>query len=141
MLPQWVRASVTRVVGAWLAAGGQLRPGAGTVSDVESRADEAGRQGAEALSAEMRRLLSADVDGQWTTPLALARQAVRFPTGVLAAAGVPPLERDRFAEGRFPDDPYGLTPASLGALSPGLAELAMAWGAAKAAAHRARHQR
>ena len=44
--------------------------------------------------------------------------------------------RDPFAEERFPDDPYGLTPASLAALDPALAEMARIWGAAKAMTHR-----
>ena len=59
---------------------------------------------------------------------------------MLEAAGVPPVVRDPFAEERFPDDPYGLTPASLAAVDPALAEPALTWGAAKALAHRRRHQ-
>lgn len=139
-VPGWVRACVARVLEAWVATGGQLRPEAGPSSAVLERAQHAGLRGAEVVRAQLRQLLSADVDGQWTTPLAVVRQAVRFPTEVLAEAGVPPLDRDRFTEGRFPDDPYGLTPASLRVLSPELAESAVAWGAAKAAAHRARHR-
>jgi hypothetical protein len=49
--------------------------------------------------------------------------------------------RDDFDERRFPDDLYGLTPASLAAIDPALADPARAWGAAKAMAHRARHGR
>jgi hypothetical protein len=141
VLPVWVRDSVTRLLDAWLEAGGQLSPAAGTRGDVVGRAEEAGRQAATVVTAELGRLLAADVDGQWTTPLGLVRRAVAFPTAVLAGAGVPPLARDRFAEERFPDDPYDLTPASLAALAPELAELAVAWGAAKAAAHRVRYRR
>jgi hypothetical protein len=59
---------------------------------------------------------------------------------VLARAGVAPSKRDRFETERFPDDPYGLTPGSLEALDPALAEPALTWGAAKAFAHRRRHQ-
>jgi hypothetical protein len=48
--------------------------------------------------------------------------------------------RDAFEEARFPDDLYGLTPASLGAVDPSLTDAARAWGAAKAMAHKARHR-
>ncbi len=43
-----------------------------------------------------------DIDEQRTTPLALIRGAVRYPTEVLRAAGVPPVERDRFAAAGVP---------------------------------------
>ncbi len=138
-LPTWVCHSVVRLLDAWLEAGGHLAPAAGTRADVVRRAEVAGRRAATEVSAELGRLLSADVDGQWTTPLTLVRRAVAFPTAVLAGAGVAPLARDRFAEERFPHDPYDLTPASLAALAPELAELAVSWGAAKATAHRVRH--
>ena len=52
---------------------------------------------------------------------------------------MPPVARDRFVSERFPDDPYGLTPASLQAVDPELGDAAIAWGAAKAMAHRRRH--
>jgi hypothetical protein len=68
------------------------------------------------------------------------RGAVSYPTEVLREAGVAPVPRDPFVSERFPDDPYGLTPASLQTLRPDLGELAIAWGAAKAMAHRRRHQ-
>jgi hypothetical protein len=40
----------------------------------------------------------------------------------------------------FPDDDYGLTPASFADIDPALAEPGLAWGAAKAWVHRRRHQ-
>ena len=40
---------------------------------------------------------------------------------------------------RFPDDRYGLTPASLAVLGDEVGDLALAWGATKALAHRRRH--
>jgi hypothetical protein len=64
---------------------------------------------------------------------------VTYPTGVLAAAGVPPAERDDFATRSFPDDAYDLTPASWVDVDPALEEPGLAWGAAKAFAHRRRH--
>lgn len=137
-LPGWARAAVARVLEAWQAATG--RPDDAVTEELLAAAEEAGRQAAPAVAAELRRLAAQDVDDQRTTPLEIVRRAAMpGPTAVLAGAGVPPVARDRFAEARFPDDPYDLAPASLAALDPSLAEPALAWGAAKAAAHRARH--
>ncbi len=58
---------------------------------------------------------------------------------MLRASGVVPARRDRFAEEHFPDDPYGLVPASIAAVDPDLLDAAVRWGAAKAMAHRRRH--
>ena len=105
--------------------------------------DEARRAGAAAVAAvgpRLAALLGADVDAQGATPLQVVREAVRYPTAVLRHAGVAPPARDRFAQERFPDDPYDLTPATLEALDPDLAETAVRWGAAKALAHRRRHR-
>ena len=130
-LPGWVVASVTRVMAAW----------AGSMPvDVADAAAEAGRRAAAELGPVLRRLLEADIDAQTTTPLAVVRGAVRYPSGVLRAAGVPPVERDRFAEAAFPDDSYDLSPASFADIDPDLADLGLAWGAAKAFVHKARHR-
>lgn len=139
-VPGWVQRSVTQVLGSWEAAGGTVRLAGGTPA-VLVLAQEAGRRAAAQLEDQLTSLLAADVDAQWTTPLSMVRALVVYPTTVLSEAGVAPLERDRFAQERFPDDRYALTPASLAAFDPEVAELAMWWGAAKAAAHRARHQR
>ncbi|MCU1353816.1 MAG: hypothetical protein JWM05_3025, partial [Acidimicrobiales bacterium] len=77
-------------------------------------------------------LLATDVDDQRANPLAVVRGAVRYPTAVLRAAGVPPVVRDAFGERAFPDDDYDLTPAAFGDLDPSLQELGIVWGAAKA---------
>lgn len=138
-VPGWVRDQVARLVGAWEEAGGDLAAQGGAAA-VLARADHQGRRAAAALAGPLEQLVAADVDAQWTTPLTLVRRLVAYPTAVLSEAGVPPVERDRFAAQRFPDDPYDLVPGSLGAVGPGVAELGMAWGAAKAAAHRARHR-
>jgi hypothetical protein len=99
----------------------------------------AGQQAAVEVGPALRRLLEADVDEQRTTPLSLLRSAVRYPTEVLREAGVEPAARDAFAQERFPDDPYDLSPATLADIDESLAEVGLAWGAAKAWAHKQRH--
>ena len=131
-LPGWVVAAVDRVMTAW----------AGSVpAEVTEAAAEAGRRAGAELGPVLRDLLGADIDAQTTTPLAVVRGAVRYPTEVLRAAGVPAVARDRFAEAAFPEDRYDLSPASLADIAPDLADLGLAWGAAKAFVHKARHRR
>lgn len=130
-LAGWVERSVRRVMVAWT---GEAPPAA-----VVEEAKEAGRRAAADVGAAVRALLDADVDEQWTTPLSLLRAAVRYPTEVLAGAGVPPVERDPFRERLEPGDLYDLSPASFADVDPSLAEPGMVWGAAKALAHRRRH--
>lgn len=129
-VPAWVQRSVEGVMTAW----------SGTVPDeVRREAAAAGAEAAADVGPAVRALLTADVDDQATTPLALLRAAVRYPTAVLRRAGVPPVRRDRFAEEAFPDDVYDLSPASLGDIDPALTDPGLAWGAAKAFVHRRRH--
>lgn len=123
-LPGWIARCVRRFDGAGHAPVDIAAVVDATVADVVPR---------------LRALLAADVDEQATTPLALLRDAVRHPTEALRAAGVPPVERDDFAQARFPDDDYDLTPATWADVDPALAEPGIAWGAAKAWTHRARH--
>ncbi|HWI03691.1 MAG TPA: hypothetical protein VNT52_07690 [Acidimicrobiales bacterium] len=130
-LPRWVERSVTRIIVAWTGEA----PGAGTAE----AAREAGRRAAGEVGAQLRALLAADIDEQWTTPLSLLRAAVRYPTEVLQGAGVPPVERDPFRERLEPGDLYDLSPASFADVDPALAEPGLVWGAAKALAHRRRH--
>ncbi|HLN40969.1 MAG TPA: hypothetical protein VK215_00845 [Acidimicrobiales bacterium] len=106
---------------------------------VMARAEVAARRARREVEVELRALLASDVDAQRSTPLSVVRAAVSYPTEVLLAAQVPPVPRDGFVSGRFPHDPYGLNPASLRAVHPDLGEVAIAWGAAKAMAHRQRH--
>jgi hypothetical protein len=135
-VPDWVEREVTRILDAWVAS----RPeGSVDRAAVTAEAEEAGRRAAADVATRLQALLSADVDAQSTTPLEIVRRAVVYPTGVLLRAGVPPVVRDAFDESRFPDDAYGLTPASLAAVDEALADPARAWGAAKAMAHKARH--
>ena len=102
-------------------------------------AREAGRRAAAEVGPEVRALLAADIDEQRTTPLALLRTAVRYPTEVLMDAGVPPLDRDPIQVRLHPDDLYDLSPGNFADVAPALAEPGMVWGAAKALAHRRRH--
>lgn len=106
---------------------------------VRTAAHEAAARATTEVGAAVRRLLESDPDEQTTTPLAVIRTAVRYPTEVLIQAAVPPVARDRFAEQAFPDDIYGLTPASFADLDPDLADAGLAWGAAKAFVHKRRH--
>jgi hypothetical protein len=122
-LPGWVVRSVVGLADAW-------RPGLG--STLVGPAAEAGEAAARDVGPEVRALLSLDVDAQATGPLAVLRTAVRYPTEVLEAAGVPHVVRDEFAERAFPDDAYGLAPAAFADLDPGLHEAGLVWGAAKA---------
>lgn len=91
------------------------------------------------VAPQVRALLEADIDSQPTTPLSLLRKAVAYPTEVLRGAGVPPADRDPDQARLFPDDPYDLTPATLADVSRELADLGLAWGAAKAYTHIQRH--
>ncbi len=130
-LPGWVERSVARILAAW--EGGAPDPA------VMESARKAGRQAAEEVGPVVRALLEADIDDQRTTPLALLRGAVRYPTGVLADSGVPPVDRDPIQVRLLPEDLYDLSPASFADVDPALAEPGMVWGAAKALAHRRRH--
>lgn len=141
----WVPRAVAGALDAWAAAGWPGSPSPGRPppgfdrSAVLAQAEAAGRSAAAAVAVGLGRLAGEDVDAQRTTPLSEVRTAVGPATAVLRSVGVPPVERDRFQAGRFPDDDYGLVPASLAALDPGLAEVQLAWAAAKVLAHRARH--
>ena len=96
------------------------------------QARAAGKRCVAEIGPPLRDLLATDVDEQQTTPLSVLRSAVRFPTRVLADGGVPVPKRDDFDASRFPDDPYGLTPASFADIDTDLGPIGIAWGAAKA---------
>jgi hypothetical protein len=130
-LPAWVERSVRDLL---VAFHGSADPAA------MAQAREAGRRAVEEVEPELRRLLAADVDRQWANPLALVRRAVRFPTAVLAAAGVPPVVREEYDEAHFPDDVYGLTPRTFTDVDLSLRDVSILWGAAKARASIVRHR-
>lgn len=131
-LPGWVERSVRQRVTQFA---GVADP------EVMAQAAGAGQRAAAEVGPELRRLLAADVDQQWTNPLSLLRRAVRYPTAVLRGAGVPPIVRHAYDERHFPDDEYGLTPLAFADVDPSLHDVGLAWGAAKAMAHLARHRR
>jgi hypothetical protein len=131
-LAGWVVGCVERILVAYR----------GEVHPEEHRAAEgAGTAAVAEVGPEVRSLLLTDIDEQRTSPLALVRGAVRYPTAVLDQAGVPPVERDPFTVRQFPDDPYDLAPASFADLDPTLHEPGLTWGAAKAHVHLARRRR
>jgi len=131
-LPDWVERCVIAILGAW-------QPGSEPSAAVMAQTHAGGLQAAEEVGAQLRALLEADIDEQRSTPLALLRGAVRFPTAVLREAGVPDVERDPIQVRLLPDDPYDLSPATFADVSPALTEPGLVWGAAKAIAHRKRH--
>ncbi|MCD9624739.1 hypothetical protein [Rhabdothermincola salaria] len=108
--------------------------------EVATAAERAAAAAADDVVPRIRTLLAADIDDQTTNPLSLVRPAVRHPTEVLRAAGVPPAPRDDMARRQFPDDVYDLTPASFAELDPALHEPGLRWGAAKAHVHLARRR-
>ena len=132
VLPDWVERCVRgRLTGG---AGADLPP------PIAAATAEAARRAKDDVGSAVRDLLLRDVDEQRGNPLALLRGAVRYPTAVLHAAGVPAVERDKFSRERFPDDVYDLTPATWSDLDPSLLDLGIAWGAAKAFEHKRRHR-
>ncbi len=139
-LPGWTVAQVRRILDAWGRADHGVRRRA------EIDAARAGPVVAARVGAELRVLFALDPADMRATPLEIVRTATREPTAILAAAGVPPVERDAFAERSWPDDRYGLTPATLGDLAPAgepdgggeLGPLQLAWGLAKVGVLRAR---
>lgn len=127
----WVRRSVERVA---VAQGLDL--------DVLAVAtDEAATMATAEVGPQVRDLLATDIDEQATNPLAVLRAAVRHPTAVLRGAGAVPVERDGFDRRAFPDDDYGLAPATFEDVDPALKDPGLEWGAAKAYVHLARRRR
>jgi hypothetical protein len=91
----------------------------------------------------LRVLLAADVDEQTANPLQVLRAAVAAPTDVLRRHEVATVDRDEFARRSFPDDVYGLAPATWSDVDASLVEPGVRWGAWKAATvlHRRREER
>jgi hypothetical protein len=132
-VPSWVVAQVERLLDAWGRAADDARARA------TADAAQAGEAAARRVCDELDALFALDPAGQRATPLEIVRTVYREPTGVLADAGVPDVERDPFDERSWPDDRYDLVPRTLGDLGdPALAPLHLAWGLAKAEVLRAR---
>ncbi len=127
--------AVQAVVGEWLVRcverTAQRQWGA-CPPDLRTAALTMAEREAPEVTAGLERLLSTDVDDQRTNPLGVLRAAVVHPTAVLAAAGVPPVRRDPFAEEAFPDDCYDLSPATWSDVDASLHEPGIIWGAWKA---------
>ncbi|MEX0768158.1 MAG: hypothetical protein WD029_06780 [Microthrixaceae bacterium] len=87
------------------------------------------------VSPQIAELLATDLDAQQTTPLALLRRSTSYATLVLQAAAVPQVARDEFEEHAFPEDIYGLAPASFSHVDERLSDPGLMWGAAKAHVH------
>lgn len=113
--------------------------GVDVTDEAAATAADAGRRAEAAVLPRLAALLEADIDEQATTPVAVVRGALPFATAALDELGAEPAHRERFLLERFPDDRYGLAFASLDALGDDVGEQAIAWGAAKAIAHRRRH--
>lgn len=122
----WLIGAVRRVAAAQRLVGGDELLLAAERAGAEARADVVPR---------IRELLATDIDEQATTPLALLRGAVGPATVVLADFGAAPVERDPFAVRAFPEDLYGLAPASFEDVAPELQGPGLEWGAAKAFVH------
>jgi hypothetical protein len=110
-----------------LAAAGDLDLGL-TASEFDAFVDVQSTRLLDALEV----LLTTDVDEQRSTPLSLYRNAVVDPTDLLRTAGVPARVHDRFTSEAFPDDLYGLGPATWADIDPAMHEPGLAWGAWKA---------
>lgn len=132
-LPGWARREAARLLDAW------GRHGATEREELLARAEAAGEDAARRVAAELEELFALDPDEQRATPLQVMRSAHREVGAVLREAGVPPVERDEFAERAMPDDVYGLAPETPADLDDDLTPLHLAWGVAKATVHKARH--
>ena len=85
-LPGWVERAIADRYRRWR---GEDPPGA-----VVAAGRAAAGQSVADVEGPLRELLAQDPDEQRTNPLAIVRGAVRHPTAVLRAAGVPPVARD-----------------------------------------------
>ncbi|MBX7070549.1 MAG: hypothetical protein K1X38_14265 [Microthrixaceae bacterium] len=119
----WVEAAVVRFTGV-----------------LDERARHVAAVATREVTEELRDLLSLDIEAQRTTPLAVLRAAARYPTEVLAAAGVPPVQRDAFDQQANPDDLYGVAAATWADFGEEVGAAGIAWGAAKAHLHLRRHR-
>lgn len=106
------------------------------LADAQAAATEASTR----IAAEIRNLLETDIDEQWTSPLAIARQVVPLATGVLQRAGVAPVPRDPNAVRLHPEDLYDLTPGTFTDFGAAVHEPGITWGAAKAYVHMSRRK-
>lgn len=124
--------AVERAMPAWVDAAIRGRE---TAPISQAEIDGSAAAAVDDIGGRLRELLALDPDQQWTNPLSIIRQAVAYPTAVLAAAGVAPVERDATDARLYPDDVYWLVPAAFADLGPEVHERGLMWGAAKAHVH------
>lgn len=124
---------------ATVASGPESNPG--DLAGLAVRARQAGEQARRDIAPRVRQLLEQDIDSQPANPLQVLRGAVRYPTEVLIEAGISPPQRDADQQRLLPEDPYDLAPARFADIDPALADLGIAWGAAKAYEHLRRRSR
>ncbi len=120
-------AAVDRVLPGWV-----VRNVRRFRDDLDLEATAAGEEARREVGVRMRRLLETDLDQQRSNPLAILRTAIRYPTQVLSAAGVPGVVREPFAVEAFPEDIYNLSPATWSDIDPVLPDYGIAWSAWKA---------
>jgi hypothetical protein len=122
-VPRWVERSVEAVA---------AQAGVAWNEAARSATATAAHRAAVVVGERLRQLLDTDVDEQRGNPLAILRDAVVFPTAVLQLLGVPPVRRRQFEIEAFPDDIYGMTPATWTDVDESLHEPGIRWGAWKA---------
>ena len=130
-LPAWVEARVRFICQAWALDWSE---------EIANDTQEAGKKCATEVGLRLRELLESGIEQQDANPMSILRSATNYPTQVLKNYDVPPIERDDFSEGAFPDDVYGLTPAAFSDFGQTAHELGIAWGAAKAHTHFSRRR-
>jgi len=126
LIPRWVQCSLAAAATAG---------GVAVTVDLRSMVDPIAEATSRLVVPELRRLLHADVDAAAGSPLEALRHGVGPMTEALDGFGVEPVARDAFQVAHFPDDHYGLAPATFGDIDPSLHELGLMWGAARAHVH------
>jgi len=125
-LPDWIQSRVAFIADAW----GRLDDATRDALDLAAR--EVAQSATARVVADLSALFAADATEQRSTPLEIVRTATGDVAALLASVGIPPVERDAFDERAFPEDVYGITPASLADLGDDdLGPLQLAWGLAK----------
>ncbi len=103
--------------------------------DFDDMMDQASARAARFIDVRLGALLDTDIDRQQSTPLAVIREAVRFPVEVLHQLGASQVHRLDMERWAFPNDPFGLTPANLADLDQSVHQAGLIWGATKAGLH------
>lgn len=96
--------------------------------------DDALEKGVAWLRETLDQLLATPFAEQRHGPLEVFQEAMRFPTGALAEAGIGVVARDPAAMAALPGDLYDLAPASSRELGDEVWMAHLTWGAAKARA-------